>query len=163
MEALEKGPAALVPAAWMTVQAALYTGIEAGTLITPMLLAMLVAQMLFLGLGWQDMEEQPLRSWRTVIMFGILFTAWGLGSTLGSQPVFGAASLGYWALAPAWGLWRTYESTDDTLYAEASGATALGALGFFGAVYAGFSGLPMLALVGLGQTVGIWRAVLQNS
>lgn len=151
----EDGPVLLIPAAWLT---AFFTA--TGQLSqTPLMVAhlvMVIALVLFLASSWREMATDPvLRTWRGIILGGILPTAAGyLAFTTPICSCLADVSIGYWIFAPALGLIITgaYDHQHAQTYDLAGMLSAVG-LPFI------VTGAPeLLLIVGAGQTLGILRA-----
>ena len=171
----ETGPVVLVPLAWLFATAAHLQYLERRTV----LIAHVVMDVLLFGfaaLSWRDMQAHPvLKAWLAVIVAGFGITlvgtyalATGGGETLLRATVFG------WMLVPAVALYYTGQvlpaEERAAAYTIGGWLSGLGALFFVDAAVAGpfttlFAGLDLtllsLALVGIGQTVGIAVAVLE--
>lgn len=168
----ETAPAGLVPLAWGFTIAA-HLGLVADR---PILIAHLVMDVLlvaFVGLSWADMATGVLRAWRLVILAGTPVTLAGTVGLLvatdpGSSPLVAASVVG-WTLLPVPALWYTGRESAGTARTVNYAAAALslaGAAVYGGALAAGAvpeSGLRVagLALVGVGQTVGIVDAAVR--
>jgi hypothetical protein len=163
----ENGPAVLVPLAWAFVAAAHAGAVNARTLLAAHVVmdALLVA---FVALSWSEMSDGVLLAWRRVILVGLLVTLAGTAGLLATPPTSAllAVAVYGWMLLPAAGLAYTGSRVDDRATRRASlGGAVASLLGV--AVYAAAPLLPPavaptlagLALVGVGQTVGIVAAV----
>lgn len=168
----ETAPAGLVPLAWGFTIAA-HLGLVADR---PVLIAHLVMDVLlvaFVGLSWSDMATGVLRAWRLVILVGTPVTLAGTAGLLlaadpaSSPPV--AVSVVGWTFLPVPALWYTgRESRGDarTVNYAAAALSLAGALAYLAGLVAGAvpdSGLRLagLALVGVGQTIGIVDAAVR--
>lgn len=172
----EVGPALWVPVTWGFVAAA-HVGVV-GT--HPVLVAhgvMLTMLVGFVGLSWTEMGRGVLEAWRLVILVGIPVTAAGLIGLLLTPPATQllVVSLVGWMLLPAPALW--YTATVSAAEGEqgaarvnhlAAGTTVAGVAAYSVALLVGgvatptpTAGLLGIALVGLGQTIGIVDAVVR--
>jgi len=162
----ETGPVLLVPGAWLFIIFAHTTGANEQVLLIAhvIITALLVS---FVGLSWAEMETGVLRVWRTVILLGIPITATAV-LELWLDPMglpLLEITLAGWMLLPAVALART----GPMLPIAVSGviATVGGGIAMFGAILYGagwYLSVPRLmvaalAIVGLGQTMGIADAV----
>lgn len=162
----ETGPVLLVPGAWLFAILAHTTGADEQVLLIAhvIITALLVS---FVGLSWAEMETGVLRVWRTVILLGIPITAAAV-LELWLDPMglpLLEITLAGWMLLPAVALART----GPMLPIAISGviATVGGGIAMFGAILYGagwYLSVPRLmiaalAVVGLGQTMGIADAV----
>ncbi|WP_277555671.1 hypothetical protein [Halobaculum limi] len=168
----ETGPAGLVPLAWtFTIAAHLSLVTERSVLIAHLVMDVLLVA--FVVLSWDDMREGVLRAWRTVILVGIPITLAGTAGLLtaaapGSSPLAAVSVVG-WTFLPVPALWYTgRESTGNarTVNYAAAALSALGAVVYLDVTLAGVVPtaplrLAGLALVGVGQTVGIVDAVVR--
>jgi len=153
----EHAPVVLIPAAWLTAFATV-TGRAGMDALMMAHLVMVIALVLFLVSGWRAMDADPvLRTWRGIILGGILPTAAGyLAFTTPVCACLADVSVGYWMLAPAIGLMVTgaYDRHHSQTYDLAAMLSAVG-LPFV------VTGAPvLLLLVGTGQTLGILQAAL---
>jgi hypothetical protein len=157
----ETGPVLLVPLAWTFATAA-----HLELLATyPVLVGHVVMDVLLFGfaaLSWRDMQAHPvLRAWLAVIVvgFGITLVGTYALATGGDPTLTGFTVLG-WMVVPALALLYTGRvlPADERAWAYTVG----GALSGVGAVVF-LAGVPLaaLALVGVGQTLGILVAVLE--
>jgi len=167
----ETAPAGLVPLAWAFAIAA-HRGVVGER---PVLIAhavMVVLLVAFVVFSWGDMREGVLRAWRLVILAGIPVTLAGVAGALASPPAAApllAASVVGWALLPAPALWYTGGESPGTARTVNRVAAALSLAGvavYLAALAVGTapSASPRvagLALVGVGQTVGIVDAALR--
>ncbi|WP_435064799.1 hypothetical protein [Halobaculum sp. EA56] len=168
----ETAPGGLVPLAWGFAIAA-HLGFVGDR---PVLIAHLVMDallVLFVALSWRDMRAGVLRAWRLVILAGIPVT---LAGTVGllraaapeSAPLVAVSVVG-WTLLPVPALWYTGRESNGparTVNYVAAAVSLVGALVYLAALVAGAvptspPRLVGLALVGLGQTVGIVDAVVR--
>ncbi|MXR41030.1 hypothetical protein GRX01_06715 [Halobaculum sp. WSA2] len=168
----ETAPAGLVPLAWGFTIAA-HLGLVADR---PVLIAHLVMDVLlvaFVGLSWSDMAAGVLRAWRLVILVGIPVTLAGTVGLLvagdpASAPLIATSVVG-WTLLPVPALWYTGRESRGTARAVNYAAAALslaGAVLYVGALAVGTAPeagvrIAGLALVGVGQTVGIVDAAVR--
>ncbi|QZP38500.1 hypothetical protein [Halobaculum magnesiiphilum] len=168
----ETAPAGLVPLAWGFTIAA-HLGLVADR---PVLIAHLVMDVLlvaFVALSWSDMAAGVLRAWRLVILVGIPVTLAGtVGLLVAGDPASSplvATSLVGWTLLPVPALWytgRESRGVAQTVNYTAAGLAAAGALVHLGGLVAGAVPdsrirIAGLALVGVGQTVGIVDAAVR--
>jgi len=156
----ENGPVVLVPAAW-TVAAAASTGAaERGTLMVAHG-AMAVLISAFAVVSWTEMSDGVLRAWRAVLVAGLPVTVAGfVGLYAGVVPLEAAALYG-WFLLPAAGFVVTARAVENPVpYAVGASLSVVGAASHASFVIAG-SPPPTagIAIVGVGQTVGIADAV----
>lgn len=157
----ETGPALLVPAAWGTVVLTV-----AGVVTTHALfvahVVMSVLLVAFVASAWTEMDVGALRAWRRVILAGIPVTLAGVvGLVLNAAPLLAVALYG-WALLPAAGFLDTRSRVDAGAWIYVVGAACC-FVGTAGAALATTTTgtVAGLALVGLGQTVGILDATLR--
>ena len=168
----ETAPAGLVPIAWGFTIAA-HLGLVADR---PVLIAHVVMDVLlvaFVGLSWDDMAAGVLRAWRLVILAGIPVTLAGTVGLLtatdpASSPLVAVSVVG-WTLLPVPALWYTGRESRGTAQLVNYVAAVLSLAGAV-AYAAGFAaGAPIdasirlagLALVGVGQTLGIVDAAVR--
>lgn len=162
----ENGPIVLVPAAWGVVGAA-HTGVvsERTLLIAHTIMAAVL--LVFAVVSWKEMEKGVLRVWRAVLVVGFFLTVSGGAGLYGApgERVLLGISLYGWMLLPAAGLAYTARESDAP-YPSAFGAalSVVGALVYAVGVTASVVSVPQAALlaiavVGVGQTVGIADAV----
>ncbi|CCC41047.1 hypothetical protein [Haloquadratum walsbyi] len=158
------GPALLVPLAWIVVGAAHaeYVSLEALTIAHGVMAVILAG---FVLLSWSDMRSGALRTWWIIVAIGFVITLSGLIGLLSTPLNRGLlrVSLSGWMLLPAIGFIDT---------GRRSGAVPLTTFGaavisVAGTVLYFISGSEMvlifagLALVGVGQTIGIVDAVIR--
>lgn len=158
----ETAPVALVPAAW-TVATAAHLGVVTTRTLLIAHVVMDVVLVAFTVLSWADMATGALRTWRRVLVVGLLVTLAGTAGLAARPPddrLLAVAILG-WMVLPAVGLVDTGRRVASPRpYLLGGGVSAVGA-----AVYA--AGLAIgppatlagLVLVGAGQTLGIAVAV----
>ncbi|WP_276260200.1 hypothetical protein [Haloglomus litoreum] len=163
------GPALLVPAAWAVVIAAHVDLVATRTLlIAHGVMAVLLVG--FAALSYREMREGILSVWWLVVAAGIPVTAAGLIGLV--TPVLGQVFLplavGGWMLLPGVGLLETgREMAEDgprNVYLAAGGLCLLGALVYFGGLFAAGGQRALVAglvIVGVGQTAGIVDAVVR--
>ena len=159
------GPALLVPAAW-TVAAAAVVGLVSDRALFVAHVVMSVLLVAFLAASWTEMGSGVLRAWKLVILAGTPATLAGvagflaLGGRIGlpAEPSL-AVALYAWILLPAAGLAYTGRHVDAYPRAYDFGAVCclVGAVGLAGAGTA-VEAAAALAVVGVGQTVGILAA-----
>ena len=163
----ESGPGLLVPLAWLFVAAADLGVVGSRSIfIAHLVMAAFIA--FFLATGWADMSTGALAGWRAVMVVGLGVTLAGIAGFFLVSTTLLTASLVGWMLLPAVGLAYTGRLVDSAagIY---YGSAALGGLGAVGYILSllgfgesmGFIGLGGLALVGIGQTVGIVDAVVR--
>ncbi|WP_255198659.1 hypothetical protein [Halorarius litoreus] len=157
----ETGPVLLVPLAWTFATAAHLELLATRTvLIGHVVMAALLFA--FAALSWQDMQAHPvLRAWLAVIVVGFGVTLVGAYAlATGSDPTLTGGTVLGWMLIPALALLYTGQvlPREERAWAYTVG----GALSGLGAVVFLF-GRPLvaLALVGVGQTLGILVAVVK--
>lgn len=161
----DNGPIVLVPAAWSSVGAA-HAGVfsERTLLIAHAVMATVI--LVFAVVSWKDMEEGVLRAWRAVLAVGFFLTVSGgvgLYGAPGEKLLLGISLYG-WMVLPAAGLAYTARMSEAP-YPSAFGAalSVVGALVYtVGVTVSAFSvpqALLAIAVVGVGQTVGIADAV----
>lgn len=159
------GPAGLVPAAWGFAIAFHFGAIGDRTaLIGHAIMAALLA--LFAVTGRAEMRTGVLRAWWSVVAVGFFVTAAGVVGLWapGGVVLLGVALYG-WMLLPAIGYGYTALAMDADAWPYVLGAIGsivgavlytIGLLGVFAAA------MPVgLAIVGIGQTIGIVDAVVQ--
>lgn len=164
--AREFGPPVLVPLAWVFVTAAHLEVVTEHTLF----IAHVVMAVLLIGFattGYADMREGVLRTWWQLIAVGSVVTLCGVvglwfepnNSALVAVALFG------WMLLPAVGFVDTGRRVSDGRWIYATGTA--GCL-FGAALYAVSLFWPLqtaaiggLALVGFGQTAGIFDAAIR--
>ena len=161
----EYGPAGLVPAAWGFAIAFHFGVIGNRTaLIGHAIMAALLA--LFSVTGRAEMRTGVLRAWWVVVTAGFVVTAAGV---VGLWSAGGAALLAValygWMLLPAIGYGYTALAMDANAWPYAFGAigSIVGALSYTIGLL-GVAGLAIpvgLAIVGIGQTIGIVDAVVR--
>jgi hypothetical protein len=162
----ENGPIVLVPAAW-TVAGAAHAGVVSGRTFLIAHAVMAAVLFVFPVVSWNEMKEGVLRVWRTVLVVGFFITvsgAAGLYGVHGEEILLGVSLYG-WMLLPAAGLAYTARESDAP-HASAFGAalSLVGAALYAVGVTASVIGVPhaallAIAVVGIGQTVGIADAV----
>lgn len=154
------GPVVLVPAAWIAAAGAVLDYLSHDGLIVAHVV-MVTFITFFAITGWQEMDEGAFRAWRLVLVVGIPVTLAGLAGFLipdFEQLLWSIGLLG-WMLLPAGGLAYTGQELQDARHIYLSGAllSVLGALATIGGIVTNDGTLVLtgIALVGLGQTVGI--------
>lgn len=164
--ARELGPTLLVPLAWTVVTAAhLDLVAERSLFIAHVVMTVLLVG--FAATGRADMREGALLVWWRIIAVGALVTLLGtLGFAVETarEPLW-AVALGGWMVLPAVGFLDTSRRvTGGRVYVLGAAACGLGALVYAGSVVSSLdSGLVVgLALVGIGQTAGIFDAALRE-
>jgi len=163
----ESGPGLLVPLAWLFVAAA-HVGAVGSRSIFIAHLVMAAFITFFLTTGWADMSTGALAGWRAVMVVGLGVTLTGVAGFVVESTALLATSLVGWMLLPAAGLAYTGRLLDDaaSLYYGTAALGGLGAIVYLLSLVGygesiGFVGLGGLALVGIGQTVGIVDAVVR--
>ena len=161
----ETAPAGLVPLAWGFAAAAHVGALAPRSVLIGhgVMTTLLIA---FAVLSYDDMRVHPvLRAWLAVIVAGVPVTLVGAYGVGAGDPTAAAVAVGGWAALPAVALWYTGRVLPDDERARAytaggvfSGAGA--ALFAVAVVAAPGLLLPALALVGVGQTLGILTATL---
>jgi len=114
------------------------------------------------------MSTGALAGWRAVMVVGLGVTLAGIaGFVVESTPLLTTSLVG-WMLLPAAGLAYTGRLVDEAagVYITSAAISGLGAMIYIFSLVGygesiGFVGLGGLALVGLGQTVGIVDAVVR--
>ncbi|MFP4188720.1 MAG: hypothetical protein ACLFR5_04855 [Halobacteriales archaeon] len=156
----ENGPVVLVPAAWTTAGAAVAGLVETRTLLIAYgVMAVLIA--LFAVDSWSQMSEGVLRVWRAVLAVGLPVTVAGFVGLYSDLHTLVAISLYGWFLLPAAGFVLTARAVEEPApYAVGAALSIVGVAVYAASVVAG-SPPPTtgVALVGVGQTVGIADAV----
>ncbi|MFD1642579.1 hypothetical protein [Halohasta litorea] len=165
----ESGPGLLVPLAWLFVAAAAVGVVESRSIfIAHLVMAAFIT--FFLTTGWADMSTGALTGWRAVMVVGLGVTLAGVAGFLvdAGSTVLWTTSLVGWMLLPAAGLAYTGRLLDEAaeVYIASAAISGLGAVVYILSLVGygdsiGFVGLGGLALVGLGQTVGIVDAVVR--
>ncbi len=164
--ARELGPPLLVPLAWAFIMA---THLEVVTEHT-LFIAHVVMAVLLIGFavtGYADMHEGVLQTWWRLIAVGSVVTLCGAvglwlepsNSTLTAVAIFG------WMVLPAVGFVDTGRRVSDGSWIYAAGTAGC----LFGAVFYALGhfwslqtvAVGGLALVGLGQTAGIFDAAIR--
>jgi len=164
------GPALLVPAAWTVTLAAHLGSVSRRTLFIA-LCVMDVLLVVFAVVSREEMTGPVLRVWQRVLLVGLVATVAGtvdLAVGQGTDPV-ALGTLFVWMVVPAVAYFSTSRAVETPTYRRVY--LAGGALSLVGAVVyalepAGVAGesavVAGLVLVGVGQTVGIVTAVVQN-
>jgi len=160
----ESGPGLLVPLAWLFVAAA-DLGMVGSRSIFIAHLVMTGFIAFFLATGWADMSTGALAGWRAVMVVGLGITLAGVAGFLvetGSAALWTTSLVG-WMLLPAAGLAYTGRLLDAAagVYYGSAAIGGLGAIVYLLSLASMGSGLAGLALVGIGQTVGIVDAVVR--
>lgn len=154
------GPVVLVPAAWAAAAASVlgYLGTD-GMLVAHAVMVTFIA--FFAVTGWSAMSEGAFRAWRLVMVVGIPVTLAGLAGFFLSgidRLLFGVSLVG-WMLLPAGGLAYTGRELPAArwLYVGTAILSAVGAVVAAGGLLTDEQPalLAGIALVGIGQTVGI--------
>lgn len=161
----DAGPTVLVPLAWLVVASA-HRGVVSETAVFVAHLVMAGFITAFAVTGWSEMETGALRGWRAVLVVGLFVTLAGVaGFVFSLQPLLGLSLVG-WMVLPAAGLLYTgYLFTDArSVYYSSGVLSTVGAavyvvsLADTGPVLS----LVGIALVGLGQTIGIVDASIRS-
>jgi hypothetical protein len=159
----ENGPVVLVPLAWSFVTAA-HLGVVARRTLLVAHLVMATLLVAFAALSWTDMRAGALLVWRRVIVVGFFFTVAGaVGLVLADRRLLWVAVIG-WMLLPAVGLWDTGRrgARPARAYLAGGALSALGTVVYVVGPNGSAATLAGLALVGVGQTVGIVAAVVAD-
>ncbi len=161
----ETGPVFLVPLAWLVVTGAHLNFVsDRAIFIAHLVMAVFIAG--FVVTGWSAMDTGALAGWRAVMVVGLAITLTGIGGFLGDAEPALAVSLVGWMLLPAAGLAYTARELPvaRSRYAGAALASAIGAACYL--AWLSGAGDPIaltgLALVGLGQTIGIADASVRS-
>lgn len=156
----DRGPVALVPAAWLAAGASItgFLGTD-GMFIAHAVMATFIT--FFAVTGWTAMSEGAFRAWRLVMVVGLPVTLAGLAGFLTSgfdQLLFGVSLLG-WMVLPAAGLAYTGRELPAVrqLYFGTAALSAVGAAVAAGGLLTKSETalLVGIAIVGIGQTIGI--------
>lgn len=164
----ETGPVVLVPLAWAFATAAHLELLATRTV----LIGHGVMDVLLFGfalLSYRDMRTEPvLRAWLAVIVAGFGVTLVGTYAlATGGDPTLAAFTVFGWMLIPALALLYTGQALPGAerawAYTLGGVLSGLGALLFLAGVVvpAEVAVLAALALVGVGQTLGIVVAVVE--
>jgi len=163
----ESGPGLLVPSAWLFVAAAQVDIVDSRSIFIAHLV-MTGFITFFLTTGWADMSTGALAGWRAVMVIGLGITLAGVTGFVVESTVLLATSLVGWMLLPAAGLAYTGQLVDEAagVYIGSAVLSGLGAISYLLSLVGygdsiGVVGLGGLALVGIGQTVGIVDAVVR--
>lgn len=159
------GPTVLVPLAWLVVAGA-HRGVVSETAVFVAHLVMAGFIAVFAVTGWSEMATGALRGWRAVLVVGLFVTLAGVaGFVFAVQPLLGLSLVG-WMVLPAAGLLYTgYLFTDARAVYYLSGTvSAVGAAVFIVSLAdtATVRSLVGIALVGVGQTIGIVDASIRS-
>ncbi len=167
----ENGPVLLVPSAWGVVGAA-HVGVVSERTLLIALTVMAAILLAFAVLSREEMREGVLRAWLYVLVGGFFLTVAGAVGLAGIAAPFRdallAVSIYGWMFAPAAGLAYTARESDaPRAYAAGAVLSVVGAsaytvaiVGSAGFVFApGVPAVGALAVVGVGQTIGIADAV----
>lgn len=113
----------------------------------------------FVATGYNNMRSGALKGWLIVLCLGFFVTVAGLvGFYVGDYvKVLHRVSLFGWMILPTVGLLYTGLKTEEMLYYVASGISLLGVILVI--TPAGFLGI---FAVGIGHTMGIWKAVVDE-
>jgi len=163
----ESGPGLLVPLAWLFVAAAQVGVVESRSIfIAHLVMAAFIT--FFLTTGWADMSTGALAGWRAVMVVGLGVTLAGVAGFFFESTALLTTSLVGWMLLPAVGLADTGRLVDEAagIYYASAALGGLGAVVYILSLVGygdsiGVVGLGGLALVGIGQTVGIVDAVVR--
>ena len=164
--AREFGPPVLVPLAWAFMMAAHLEVVTEHTLFV----AHVVMAVLLIGFavtGYTDMREGVLQTWWRLIAIGSIIAvcgAVGLWLEPSNAPLVAVALLG-WMVLPAVGFVDTGRRVNDGgwIYAAGTASCLFGAALYFVGHFWGLQPATVgaLALVGLGQTAGIFDAAIR--
>jgi hypothetical protein len=161
----DAGPTVLVPLAWLVVAGA-HRGVvgEDAVFVAHLVMAAFIAA--FAVTGWSQMATGALRGWRAVLVVGLAVTIAGIGGFVLSSRELLAISIVGWMALPAVGLAYTgylFESARAVYYTSAA-LSGLGAVAYVISMGGAASGVSLLglALVGIGQTVGIVDAAVRG-
>jgi len=164
-------PAGLVPAAWLVTIAAHVSAISTRTLFIALVVmdALLVA---FFVAGREEMTGRVLRVWLGVLVAGLAVTLVGTADmALGpaSNPALPVTLYG-WMILPGVAYLQTGRLVAVSLYRQVyvgAGALSLVGVGLYAAAHVGplvAAGLIWgLGVVGVGQSVGMVTAAVQNT
>ena len=159
----ESGPGLLVPLAWLFVAAADLGMVGSRSIfIAHLVMAVFIA--FFLTTGWAAMDDGgALAGWRAVMVVGLGVTLTGVAGFFLVSTTLLTTSLVGWMLLPAVGLAYTGRLVDAGagVYYSSAALGSLGAVIYILSLAGVGSGLVGLALVGVGQTVGIVDAVVR--
>ncbi|MFO7834779.1 MAG: hypothetical protein R6V31_12230 [Halohasta sp.] len=158
----ESGPGLLVPLAWLFVAAAQIDLVTTRSIfIAHLVMAAFIT--FFLATGWADMSTGALAGWRAVMVVGLAVTLAGVAGFVFESTALLTTSLVGWMLLPAVGLADTGRRLDEAagVYYGSAAVGGLGGAVFVLSLTGVGSGLVGLALVGIGQTVGIVDAVVR--
>lgn len=162
----ETAPVLMVPAAWTVVALAHVGTVTEGTLLIAHVV-MDVLLVAFAALSWSDMTGGALRTWRTVLVAGLLFTLAGTyGLATDGNPALLALTIYAWMLLPAGALAHTGQLVPPEdgarIYTTGAILSGTGAVVYLG-TYVDFEVATVagLVLVGAGQTAGIVNAAVQ--
>ncbi len=160
----ETGPGLLVPLAWLFV-----TGAEVGVVseqsifIAHLVMAAFIT--FFLATGWTELSSGALAGWRVVMVVGLGATLAGIAGFVFSSGAGGLLliSLVGWMLLPAVGLAYTARLLDSAagIYLGSAVLSGIGAVVYLLSLAGLGFGIAGIALVGIGQTVGIVDAVVR--
>ncbi|WP_247006179.1 hypothetical protein [Halorientalis litorea] len=161
----DAAPAVLVPLAWLVVDAA-HRGLVGTDAVFVAHLVMAAFVAVFAITGWSAMGRGALRAWRAVLVAGLGVTLAGIaGFRLSSEPLLTVSVVG-WMVLPTAGLaytGRAFPAARLPYYVSAA-LSGLGAVVYVTTLVR--SGLlPSsvgIALVGVGQTIGMVDAVLRS-
>jgi len=159
-ELRDAGPIVLVPSAWAAAGAAEFGYLSPdGILVAHLVMAGFIT--FFTVTGWNAMASGALRAWRLVLVVGLGITLAGVAGFLVSnyQEPLRAVSLIGWMILPAVGLMYTGRELDAApLVYFGGGALSLAGAGAFVMSLGSLGEIAAavgIALVGIGQTVGI--------
>lgn len=166
-------PAGLVPAAWLVTAGAHQGAVSERTLLIA-LVVMDVLLAAFIVAGASEMTGPVLRVWRWVLVAGLPLT---LAGTLGlwlsppNEALLGASLYG-WMVLPGVAYLRTSTLVADAPFRQvyfAAGALSVAGAVVYAVAIANGTGvgpewlLAGLAAVGVGQSLGMVTAAVQNS
>jgi len=161
----DAAPAVLVPLAWLVVDAA-HRGLVGADAVFVAHLVMATFVAVFAVTGWSAMARGALRAWRAVLVAGLGVTLAGIaGFLLPSESLLTVSVVGWMAL-PTAGLAYTGHAFPAARlpYYVSAALSGLGAVVYV-ATLVQTGQLPPtvgLALVGVGQTIGMVDAVVRS-
>lgn len=160
-----------MPAAWTVVGAAHLEVVTAHSIwVAHLVMAAFLG--FFVLTGWQEMTDRVLQGWGVIMVVGLGITLAGIAGFLlpAYEQWLWAVSLVGWMLLPAVGL--TYTGAllggKATPYIAGAALSLLGAMAYFMSVLAGdgeaglYLSVAGIALVGIGHTIGIGAAILNQ-
>ena len=167
-------PAGLVPAAWLVTAGAHRGAVSERTLLVA-LVVMDVLLAAFIVAGAAEMDGPVLRVWRVVLVAGLPLTLAGTGGlwlSPSNQMLLGLSLYG-WMLLPGAAYLRTGTLVADTPFQQVyvlAGVLSLAGAAVYAAATVDGMGMGVspdwllvgLAVVGVGQSVGMVTAAVQN-